>query len=261
MKDFLHNAPRSFAFTQGTNELLRVANPFLKANQIKNFYYVQLSKEGELVYLTNDVAYAMDYWEAGLPLRTGFDEPLEKVQQYTVEWNGTLDKEILTFAKGKGGFNGFSFVERYPDMVQFASFLFASENRKAESSTLESFLRQFQWNNKKLIGHAKENPMLLPEEYLKPQKKAFYPKRSIPLRYNGIQSTIRFRELDCLALYGRGFTIARIGQLLKISSRTVETHLESVKNRFGLSTRDDLAEFCYVNALLQNYTPRFSPLK
>lgn len=261
MKEFLHRAPQSFAFTQGTKELSRQVCPFLKASNIKNFYYVQISKKGELVYLTNDVGFAMDYWEAGLPLRTGFSEPLQTLQRYTVDWKTTLDQEILAFAQAKGGYNGFSYIERYPDMVQFASFLFASEHTKADKQALESFLRQFQWSNKKLIRHTKDQPMQLPEAYLKPQNKTFYSERSIPIRYNGIQASIRFRELDCLTLYGRGFTITRIGELLEISSRTVETHLESVKNRFGLSCRDDLAELCYLNSLLQTYMPRFSPFK
>lgn len=267
MKAFLREAAVSFSFNTGAKEIIRNCQPFLNKWDFENFYYVRITRKGEMVFLTNHVDYAMDYWEAGLPMRTGFDDVLKKTQSYVVSWENFLDKEILDFAKDQHCFDGFSFVNRYPDTLQFASFLRSSPSGNASDfylthqDELRCWLREFEWKNRHLIREAELSPMILPQDYLAPQKEAFYPERTLKLRYRNIQSKISFRELDCLQLHCRGFTCPRIASLLALSPRTVETHLESVKNSFGLFSRDELAAFAYSNPQIQTYFPRLSGFK
>ena len=49
------------------------------------------------------------------------------------------------------------------------------------------------------------------------------------------------REREVLDLVGQGKTDAEIARTLRISFRTVRTHLERVSSRFGLSGRAALA--------------------
>ncbi len=119
---------------------------------------------------------------------------------------------------------------------------------------LRSWLRNFEWNRRELIQHAKEHPMFLPLEYFASENKAFYPERSIELCHNSIRSKVSFRQLDCLYLHAKGFTWPHIAAMLDLSVRTVETHLASIKNSFGLTSRDELAQFALANSLLQTYS-------
>lgn len=260
MHSFLVKAATSFSFNEGAKEISRICQPFLNEWGFENFYYVRITKEGRLIYLTNHVDFAMNYWEAGLPLRVGFGSE----QSYALDLNNVLDKPILDFTKGQHCFDGISFIDRFHDTVQFATFFrsFPSENASQfylkNQFKLHCWLREFEWKNRALIKHAEQNSMLLPEDYLEPQQKAFYPERRIKLSYHNIQSKISFRELDCLHLHSKGFTCPRIASMLNLSSRTVETHLDSVKNCFGLSSRDDLAALAYANPLIHTYSPRFA---
>lgn len=264
MKDFLRKAAASFSFNKGSQEIIRTCQAFLEKRGFENFYYARITRKGELVFLTNHVDFAMDYWEAGLPMNTGFDEDSQITQSYTMQWEKFQDKALVDFITAKGCFDGFSFVNRYYDTIQFASFLRsspadnASEFYLTHQNELRCWLRDFEWKNRHLIGEAERNPMILPEDYLEPQKETFYPERSVKIRYRNIQSKISFRELDCLHLYCRGFTYPRIASLLDLSPRTVETHLDSVKNCFGLFSRDELADLSYANPMIQTYSPRLS---
>lgn len=262
MKNFLRTAKSSFCFNDGAKEVTRLYQPFLNRWEFKNFYYVQISKTGELVYLTNHVDYAIEYWEEGLPLRTGFQEVCKGRQSFSGLWEESLDQEILDFAASNRCYSGFSFVERYPDSIQFASFL-SSSPREGQfylknQGSLRCWVREFVRKNRGLIGHAKQKALVLPSEYLAPEKAAFYPKRTLDLCYSGIKSQVTFRQLDCLHLYCRGFTYSHIAELLALSPRTVETHLEAVKNSFGLGSRDELAALAYGNELIEQYSPRLT---
>lgn len=264
MDNFLRQAAQSFSFNSGAKEINRICLPFLNEWKFANFYYVRITKKGQLLYLTNRVDFAFNYWEAALPLRTGFTATFEEQLNYALLWKGSIDKSIVDFAATHGCFDGLSFIDRYHDTIQFATFLRTSQTDDANQfyfrnlDRLRCWLREFEWKNRRLIKQALENPLLLPEHYLMPQKEAFYPSRTVKFKSHNIQAKLSFRELDCLHLRSKGFTCQLVAQLLGLSQRTVETHLESIKNRFGLSTQDDLAQLAYSNSTVQNYCPRTS---
>ncbi|MBS0635449.1 MAG: helix-turn-helix transcriptional regulator [Verrucomicrobia bacterium] len=265
LKDFLQEAATSFCFTDGAKEINRICKPFLDKHDIANFYYIRLTKKGELVFLTNNVPYAMDYWGEELPTRTGWNEVGQEVQKYTILWEDwKLDKEIADFTKASRCFDGFTFANRYYDVIQAVTIFrkYPVENPAnyylQHKDDLQSWIKNFEFMQRNLIGHAIDNPMHLPQEYFASEEKTFYPERSIECRYKNIQSTLTFRELDCLALHAKGFSWPQIGTMLDLSVRTVETHLNSIKNRFGLSSRDDLAHLALSNPVVQAYSPRLS---
>lgn len=48
------------------------------------------------------------------------------------------------------------------------------------------------------------------------------------------------RERECLLLLKKGYTCQAIGEYLKLSARTVEHYIDSVKNKLDLETRPEL---------------------
>lgn len=259
MKQFLSEFTRSFCSNAGAKEIIRTTQSFLDYEGYENFYYVRIKRDGSMIYLTNRLDLAFNYWEAGLPLRASFGEE----QNYSVLWENVLEIPIIDFYRLQGCFDGFSFIDRFHDSIQFASFLRGGELENSSQFYLKNYqklrlwLRDFEWKNRGLIQHAMSYPSILPEEYLFPQTAAFYPERTLTLTYRNIRNQVSFRQLDCLHLHSKGFSRASIANFLGISTRTVETHLEAVKNCFGLCTRDDLALFAYSNPIIQSYSPRF----
>lgn len=64
-------------------------------------------------------------------------------------------------------------------------------------------------------------------------------------RYNYVSNTHRFgklsgRERECIYYLTRGMTYKEIAKVLKISSRTVEIHIEHIKNKLGCRSRSDI---------------------
>lgn len=59
------------------------------------------------------------------------------------------------------------------------------------------------------------------------------------------------REKEILSLVAKGFTNKEVGDLLSISSRTVETHKANIMEKLELNTRKDLIRFAVKKGLLE----------
>ena len=67
------------------------------------------------------------------------------------------------------------------------------------------------------------------------------------------KTNLSMRELECLFFLLRGKTIKTIGQILRLSPRTVESYINQIKFKMGCSTRIELIEKAinegYINIL------------
>ncbi|NSL52644.1 response regulator transcription factor [Calidifontibacillus erzurumensis] len=59
------------------------------------------------------------------------------------------------------------------------------------------------------------------------------------------------REKEILSLVAKGYTNKEVGDLLNISSRTVETHKANIMEKLELTTRKDLIRFAVKRGLLE----------
>lgn len=112
------------------------------------------------------------------------------------------------------------------------------------SSFMEHFVRQL---DKKLLLLLEDGLTLA--DLKKPFKQSSEKNHSISIKER--QALVRAcgwtpllklskRERECLALFTKGYTYQVIGNLLKLSDRTVEHYMESVKNKLGIETRSEL---------------------
>lgn len=60
------------------------------------------------------------------------------------------------------------------------------------------------------------------------------------------------REQECLFLLIRGKSSREIGEILQISRRTAETHINNIKNKLGISHKSDIIEFAIENGFLMS---------
>lgn len=74
-------------------------------------------------------------------------------------------------------------------------------------------------------------------------------KRNLLVAECGLGDLLKLsqRERDCLALLREGLTYQSIAIQLQLSPRTVESYLQSAKNKLGLETHADL---CHLANLL-----------
>lgn len=57
-----------------------------------------------------------------------------------------------------------------------------------------------------------------------------------------IENILTHRELECLSFTARGFTAKGIAKILKISDRTIETHLNNTRRKLQCCSKTGLAE-------------------
>ncbi|KTC72545.1 LuxR family transcriptional regulator [Legionella birminghamensis] len=53
------------------------------------------------------------------------------------------------------------------------------------------------------------------------------------------------REIDCLRLYMKGYTIKNIAKYLNLSSRSIEFYMVNIKNKFGVNKRSELLPLAF----------------
>ncbi len=63
------------------------------------------------------------------------------------------------------------------------------------------------------------------------------------------------REKDCVFYLLRGKTAKEISKYMNISFRTVETHIQNIKNKLGCESRSDIIEYALLQGYL-NYIPQ-----
>jgi DNA-binding CsgD family transcriptional regulator len=71
--------------------------------------------------------------------------------------------------------------------------------------------------------------------------------KSFTLNFKGQSFFLSKREWECLSQLARGKTYKEIANFFAISSRTVETHLNNIKDKTGFSYRSDLIAIFHEN--------------
>jgi DNA-binding CsgD family transcriptional regulator len=79
-------------------------------------------------------------------------------------------------------------------------------------------------------------------------------QQSFIIDFQGIDSKLSPRQSECLFLLLRGKSSKQIGKALDISHRTVETHINNIKDQFNCYTKSELIERSISQGLL-NHIP------
>ena len=72
----------------------------------------------------------------------------------------------------------------------------------------------------------------------------------LPSRHGALAEPLTQREIDVLRLLARGNTNRQIGELLNLSTRTVESHRANLMGKLGLASRVELVTYAEEHGLL-----------
>lgn len=115
--------------------------------------------------------------------------------------------------------------------------LLNKENKKLFDCQIEEFLKKTSLQ-KRGLSIIEDKIFPLGEEG-KRHKPEYYTRG---ISGKDFLSPLTHRQKECLFLLTRGKTAKQIGQTLRISHRTVETHIVSLKNKMHCTTKDQLIE-------------------
>jgi DNA-binding CsgD family transcriptional regulator len=119
---------------------------------------------------------------------------------------------------------------------------------------LENFLKYFESSADELLAESSVNErIIMPKYYDKnsvflneQETDLFLPSVEFPVKSKKTLTddniALTAREIDCLALIAKGFTMKSAARKLVISPRTVEQHLRNIKDKHGVNTKNQLVE-------------------
>lgn len=164
--------------------------------------------------------------------------------------NGTITQDYLTSANTNHGITIF----RKTDDSIYEGFNFASTNDRKNivdfyinnMDLLNHFADYFVTRMGTVLDHTipgklvhlKKPAVILPSDPL--SLLSDKPQRKNNISFKGISTTLTDKQYICFKLMLRGLTNKQIGDVLKISYRTVESHVKIVLEKLNLTSRLDL---------------------
>ena len=229
---------------------------------ISTFAYLRFLKNGKILHITNNHAWLSHYVSHNL---------FNDVNRYMYEINnipnsgagyylrtGKISNNFNEVLEKFGLWHGLSIYIRYPEYTEAWCFATVSENHLIHDlylnhiNVLKHFILYFKSKGFDLLDHSDQSKLLITkttsfelinEKPLEEKIKDFFKKTkisSIVLGDSSKKNSISPREAECINHLSNGKSVKEIAHLLGISPRTVETYIESLKNKVGYTMKNDL---------------------
>ena len=257
----INTDPLDFNFSVN-RRLKDLCYPLLHNFGITTFAYLKFLKNGQILHITNNHDWLSYYTSKNL---------YNDVNRYVDEINSIPENGAgyyLRSSKISNNFNevlekfglwhGLSIYIRYSEYTEAWCFATISENHLIHdlylnhTDALKHFILYFKSKASDLLDHSNKNKLLTT------QAKSFEIIRKKPLEErvnNFFESTkiktillgdsasaprLSCREAECIQYLSHGKATKEIARLLKISPRTVETYIDSLKKKVGCTMKNDL---------------------
>ncbi|MCC5014032.1 MULTISPECIES: helix-turn-helix transcriptional regulator [unclassified Legionella] len=223
---------------------------FLADYGFSYFQYLRCFDDGSISLLTNNTG-LIEYFQHvdnSPVVFSSFNNDYENSHSYWFLWDEVLPKFPVQLAREKFHFhNGITLVRRsrnYYDMIAVA---LSAEQANAGSfylnklKIIEHYINDFDKQNKELITLINNNKIILPSSYrdVNYQKICLTKGRITVTGKEGL-TYITSQELACLRLLLQGASYKEAAKLLHLSSRTVETYIDRIKQRTGFFSRSEI---------------------
>lgn len=251
-------------FVNSSQKIAEIAS-VLTDLKIYHFTFLERFQTGEVVYFSNSAEWIKDYFGKGLYESSQFDKPAPDFQDFEyVIWPSESPLPVYQYAREHyNSDHGITLIKKRPKSRRF--FFFSTTQDLAivkqvyinNLEALERFVSFFEieaeaeiraaYKLMRIAPHKKastlQNPALSKAETLK----KFYQKTQIDLPGNVVMPSLGFikispQEWRCLRFLSQHYTTPEIAEKLGLSTRTIETYLNSLKNKFGCFRKTELFE-------------------
>lgn len=216
---------------------------------VKMYYTDQLYPSFEELKLFNAFGLKTTFLSHAMPLPPGMDElnPIRYNRSIDNAANFHIFHRLYFVQRHQGFFTayGFGLIREEKSLLNF----YLNALKK-----LEDFIKYFEYHASALIENAEQNNRVILPHYhevvLRDCEKlnSFFDVSSLDFsieseeKHQFYGKLLTKREVECLEFIAQGYTMKNIAKKLKISDRTVETHLRNIKDKYGLHTKNQLVE-------------------
>ncbi len=243
--------PNKHIFLNSHQAIDQIIQPLKDFFGITSFIYQKNFNDGSEIRLSNQPAWMQFFYEHELYKQSLFERPPSEFIKSRLVWAGlTVHNPILDQAREFNIDHGITFIEPCEDGCEFF-FIGTEVNHPevqakylAQLDLIERFLDYFREKAKPLIEEACKQKIVIPDKFVEAPKwfcLAETKRDDFLQRLNPIEFTAR--ELDCMRLLTKGYSMKMIAQELEISPRTVETYLEHIKAKTATHSKGELVKF------------------
>lgn len=242
-------------FISPSKALLPICDP-LRYFNIHLFTYLKKFKDGSQINVSTEAQWIEDYYSLGLYKTSTYEAELHEEGMSLWPW----ESDSRVFQHGRQRFNstyGFTLCQQQHDGWEFYFFsLAANQFNKLELclnhiDLIEEFTGYFKDKAAKLLKKCTKQKIILPKT--KPlEAQILEPFPEIRAQFSQIikghtlakwlnhYEPLTKREMECLYLLMDYQTITALADQLRISKRTIETHVERIKAKLHCRSKQEL---------------------
>ena len=229
------------------------SDTFLNTHGFNYFQYLRCYKNGNVSFLLSDPSLFLRFIYLDTPLIfSSFKKSHTQKQSYWFLWDEELSHAPIKLAREEHQWHhGLTLVKRHHDYYDMIAVAMPQDCPNAASyymnrmPAIEQFMTGFSSHAPDLFKTMINSPLLLPEQNRDPNYQALCLVKDNRLQF--CDTYITSQELKCLTMKLQGYSYKEIANHHQLSPRTVETYLNRIKTRSGISNKFQLQElisFC-----------------
>lgn len=186
---------------------------------------------------------------------TNYDRIVDSVAFPTMDNGadfGWSDAEVIEAKNRFNILNPMLITRKYLDHIE--TFIFDLHCKNAHEKyfnnfdLFENFMHYHRHQSRKMIDKVNQSPLMVDSSYIVTENSSL-PDNTIDhrlkvkkffLRHQGVDIALSAKEYECLSLLAHGYQCKSIANELNISARTIEHHLNRIKNKLNLVHRHEI---------------------
>ncbi len=245
-------------------KLLKFCSPLFDALPINNFFFQFINKDGRFSFFSTQPDLAFDYFSGNMYLDNPFIMNSEGIKQGMYLIDSLKDpkfqndinhihekyksKHLISLTRKNSGYTyeyGFG-----SDLHQQVTPMLVNQ-----TVLLKNFIDYFHLEFSDVVKSMHENSISIKNEIAKQErfkinlpnislsemdKFKFYAQLGMFKEFSEMNIKLTSREIEILSLYFKGQSARLVAKTLHLSSRTIENHLENIKQKFQCTTKSEL---------------------
>ena len=256
------NLRKNHKFLSSSGYIKQICQP-LEFFNIHLFTYLKKFHDGGQINLSSDPRWICDYYNLSL-FQTSEYETLSPVHDIGLQLWPT-DSDLLVFQHGREYYkssHGFTICHHQPDGYEFYFFSFSPENYSmlnvclSNLDLIEQFILYFKEKASSIINTCNSHkifttknsffPGVVVNNHLSCDSKSIRAKFIRAINGNPLAKWLNHfeplskREHECLNLLLTTSTVNEVANVMQISKRTAETHVERIKSKLQCKSKQEL---------------------